>query len=336
MEANTPGKHPSPVQRARALGAQPGRVEAARTEVMLCAQKSQGLRKQGFVYELKLDGVRILAEIDGGAASLFYRSQRSAKTQFPEIEAALLGLRCSRAVLDGELVTFDEAGRPSFERLQQRLSQHGNEAKAVALRIPVALVVFDLLELDGLDLRPLPLAARREVLGALVHERSIVSTLDGLEHDGTTLFALCEAQGMEGVVGKDLSSPYQEGQRSGAWFKVKIERHASFHVVGYTRGEGSRKRMGALELAEQSEDGTFTWRGRVGSGLTDALIAQLQTALASFERETPVLQANFDKKERVWTEPVLRARVRYLGISGEGRLRFPVLLGIEGPPKPRK
>ena len=329
MEANTPGKHPSPVQRARALGAKPGRVEAARTEVMLCAQKSQGLRKQGFVYELKLDGVRILAEIEGGVASLFYRSQRSAKTQFPEIEAALLGLRCSRAVLDGELVTFDEAGRPSFERLQQRLSQHGQEAKAVALRIPVALVVFDLLEIDGLDLRPLPLAARREVLSTLVHQRSIVSTLDGLEHDGTALFALCEAQGMEGVVGKDLSSPYQEGQRSGAWFKVKLERHASFHIVGYTRGEGSRKQLGALELAEQGTDGAYRWRGRVGSGLTDAMIAQLVAALTPFERGTPVLDAKFDKKERVWTEPVLRAKVRYLGISSEGRLRFPVLLGIE-------
>jgi bifunctional non-homologous end joining protein LigD len=299
---------------------------------MLCAQKSQGLRKPGHLYELKLDGVRILAEVDTGTAKLFYRSQRSAKTQFPEIETALLALRCTRAVLDGELVTFDDAGRPSFERLQQRLSQHGRDAQVVAQRVPVALVVFDLLELDGLDLRPLPLRARRQVLGELITERSIVSTLDGLEDDGSLLFAMCEAQSLEGVVGKDLSAPYQEGQRTGAWFKVKLERQATFHIVGYTRGEGSRSRLGALELAERDARGAFVWRGRVGSGLTDAMVERLLSDLRPFERSAPVLDAPFDKKERVWTEPAFHAKVRYLGVSREGRLRFPVLLGVERAP----
>ncbi len=296
-------------EKALELGAKKGAVQASRLTPMLCTLDDVPVDRPGWLYELKLDGVRILAERRDTEARLFYRTHRSATASFPEIVEALKTLLARDVVLDGEIITFDDAGRPSFQRLASRIhARRPGDIGFLRDAVPVVFVAFDILSLGDLDLRTLPLSDRKAVLEDVVRGAGVIRTLDYFENDGSALLAFCDSHGLEGLVAKQMSSAYRVGPtRSGHWIKVKRVREDDFIATGYTQGKRSRKRLGALELATY-QDGELTACGRVGSGLSD--------------REIELLL------ERLSEEAPLVVRVRYAGWTEDGNLRHPVYLGM--------
>jgi bifunctional non-homologous end joining protein LigD len=298
---------------------------------MRCTESGARLDDRNSLYELKLDGVRMLAERHGEHVQLRYRTQRNATAAFPDLVRALRAIPATRVILDGEIVAFDARGMPSFARLAERIHKTEPRAIAQAARaVPVQYVVFDILALDDLDLRQLPLRARKQILAALLRGKGFVRLLDYADGDGHALFALCQAHALEGVIAKHADSPYVMGpQRSSHWTKLKHVHSDDFVVIGYTRGKGSRAPMGALEVASFA-GGKLITRGRVGSGLDDRAIDELQLLLAKdIVKKSPAEgELMAAPAGRTVVAPKVVVSVQHSGFTEEGRLRHPVYRGI--------
>jgi bifunctional non-homologous end joining protein LigD len=300
---------------------------------MLCEPSGTeaGLADSNRLYELKLDGVRILAERDGVDVGLWYRTHRPAATSYPEIVRAMRSLIAERVVLDGEILAFDDSGRPSFHRLARRIhALRPRDAAAAALEVPVVYVVFDVLQIGDRDLRGVPLIDRKQLLERLVPEKGVIRRLDHFEGSGQALFAFCKEQGLEGVVGKRKDGPYRPGpKRSSDWTKFKCEREADFVVVGWLEGKGGGQKLASLELATYAGD-RLVLRGRVGSGLTDSTIRELSARLAKLEvdRSPAEGKANRVTSKRHFARPEIVVSVQFAGWTEEGGLRHPRFRGV--------
>lgn len=315
---------------ALALGCPRGRLDGRKISPMLCtvADVPTG---NGWIYELKMDGVRIIADKSERGVDLFYRSGRSGTSAYPEVARAVAALPATRLVLDGEIVAFDERGRPSFERLASRIHTAPRADLRNALQdVPVIFLVFDLLAVGDAVLVDLPLRKRKELLARLIPAPGVLRVLDHLEAGGEKLFTFCHENGLEGVVSKRADGPYRQGPaRSGDWVKTKTEQEARFVVVGHTVGERGRARLGALDLASYEGD-RLVWRGKVGSGLSDAKIEELLGLLAPLATTAPTATGPYDAapRGRTHVRPEIVVDVRFLEWSDEGHVRFPVYLGV--------
>ena len=227
---------------AEALGAVRAPVDVSTATPMLCALTGAELTDASRLYELKIDGVRIVADKHARAVALRYRNGRAASSSYPEIARAVATLAPERVVLDGEVVAFDEQGRPSFQRIAPRIhAERPLDVKAAMNEVPVSYLAFDLLALGDFDLRSLPLSARKSLLMKLIRGKGYIRALDHLEGDGQALFDLCHAQRLEGVVAKRADAPYRHGpRRTEDWVKIKTERDDEFVVIGFMRGKGAR------------------------------------------------------------------------------------------------
>ena len=310
-----------------------GRPDAQGLTPMLCAMDGASLTDPERLYELKLDGVRIVADKHGSQVALRYRNGRAATASYAEIARAVSLLPIDDAILDGEIVTFDAEGKPSFQRLAPRIhAQRPLDIEQARASVPVVYLVFDLLGLAGRDLTGLPLLERKRILSQLVRGRGLVRVLDHIENDGSALYELCRRERLEGVVAKRKQSPYRCGpRRSTDWVKIKCERDDDFVVMGYCEGHGSRKSLGALCIGTYAR-GELEYRGRVGSGLSDASVRLLLPELV--EREQPdypghgAVPEDAGTEKARWVRPELVVQVRYHGFTEEGRLRAPVFLGV--------
>ncbi len=317
---------------AEALGALRGPVEVSGATPMLCAVTGAELADPSRIYELKLDGVRIIADKRARAVALRYRNGRAASSSYPEIARAVALLAPARVVLDGEVVAFDAQGRPSFQRIAPRIhADRPLDVRAAMSEVPVSYLVFDFLALNDLDLRPLPLSARKRLLMQLIRGRGYVRALDHLEGDGRALFDLCRTQRLEGVVAKRAMAPYRHGpRRTDDWVKLKTERDDDFIVIGYMPGKGTRGPLGALCVASYAGE-RLVYRGRVGSGLDAGTLGTLEPALDArrVARFPAAGSAPEDAKGAAWVRPELVVSVRFLGFTeGEPRLRAPVFRGL--------
>lgn len=284
----------------------------------------------GYLHELKMDGVRIVATKDERGVELKYRSGRSATAAYPEVARAIASLPPEALVLDGEIVSFDDSGKPNFEKLATRIHKNVRDTAAAFSETPVVFMVFDLLRVGAVTLTEVPLHHRKRLLKKIIPGSGLLRVLDHIEGGGERLFAFCRSQGLEGVVTKRADARYHPGPgRTLEWIKTKCEREDDFVVVGYTVGENSRKRLGALDLA--SWDGeNWVIRGKVGSGLNDARVDELRKVLDGHEskRETAIGGYDSAPRGRTYIEPFLVVSIRYLEWSEEGALRFPVFLGV--------
>lgn len=322
---------------AARLGARRATPDVASLVPMLCATSGASLSDPERVYELKLDGVRIIADKRGDEVALRYRSRRSATHSYPEVARALRALAPERVVLDGEIVAFDEHGKPSFQALGSRIhAARPEDIKRALASGPVSYIVFDLLQLGEHDLRSLPLLERKALLARLLPGRGVAWVLDHVRADGRKLFAWCEREGFEGVVAKRARSPYRPGpQRGNDWVKIKCSREDELVVLGWLPGKSHRQRLGALELG--SWDGRqWVYRGRAGSGLTDADVEQLLGLLEPLRRESPAFVGEpIDRaSECRFVEPRVVVRVSYLEWTPEGRLRMAVYRGLRHDKRP--
>lgn len=315
------------IEQATTLGAKPWATVPTKLTPMLCATEGAVLDDPERVYELKLDGVRVLAHRTGDAVQLNYRSGRVAGVSFPEIQRAVQTLFATDFVIDGEIVAFDEAGRPNFQRLAKRFAvSKPFEVRQAMAEVSAVYCVFDILSLGNLDLTGLTLLQRKSLLRKLVPGKGLVRYLDHMEGAGEALVRLCEARGLEGVISKRKHSTYHSGARSTDWVKHKIEEEAEFVVVGWVAGNGHRAQLGALELGSYRGK-QLVYRGRVGSGFSDQLLDAMKQQLPALATDTFACtelpeegMANSFPLVPKWV-----VRVRFLQWTPEGRLRMAVL-----------
>ncbi|HKW41129.1 MAG TPA: DNA ligase D [Gemmatimonadales bacterium] len=301
-------------------------VTLAEAEPMLAETREQAFSKPGWLFELKLDGYRVRAGRDGDEGRLITRNGHDIAAGFPEIARALVAMPFAGVILDGELVVPDEAGRPSFQRLQNRARVgRALDVRRAAVDSPGALFVFDLLAFEGYDLRPLPLEKRKALLRQVVPGVGPIKYVDHFEKDGEALYEQVVKLGLEGIVAKKADAPYRAG-RSPNWIKIRADRTDDFAVVGFTRPKGSRSGFGALDLGAY-EDGKLVYGGRAGSGFTDKELNDVSAVLERSVRATPAFTGPVPQDEgHTWVEPTLVAEVRYKEWTDEGLLRQPVFV----------
>ncbi|MFL6197648.1 MAG: DNA ligase D [Thermoanaerobaculia bacterium] len=273
--------------------------------------------KKGWVFELKYDGFRLLAEKNGEGARLAYRSRRDATGIFPEILRAVADLPFESILLDGEAVVLDESGRPDFQSLQRR----GQRTQSI--ENTAVFFVFDLLSFEGYDLRPLPLSVRKSVLRRVLSEGGLLRYVEEVPERGEDFYAAVAGMGLEGVVAKKEDSPYRGGY-SGHWLKIRVDRSADFAIVGYEPGPGGFR---CLHLAV-CEGGGLVYAGTVGSGFDAREQAEIRARLEAAKRPAPAADGATGPRSVVWVEPELVCEVRYKEWTRGGHLRQPVFLRL--------
>lgn len=325
-------------QHAAEAGATKADVDVKELVPMLCATTDPPFGRAGWIYELKLDGVRIIADKSGDSVALRYRSRRGATLAYPEIARAVRSLAAERVVLDGEIVAFDGEGRPNFQRLARRIHVGTPfEVKRASIEVPVVYLAFDMLAIGGRDLRSLPLLKRKELLQELVRGDGLVRTLDHIE-DGEALYKFCGEQEIEGVVAKKAASRYRPGpDRSEDWIKVKREREADFVVVGWIDGRGGRGDLGSIEVASWSGE-RLVHRGRVGSGFDHKELRAMLERVQSLETDASPAEGDVmpTTRTRHFTRPELVVSVAFSGWGESGHLRHPRYRGLRADMDPRK
>ncbi len=282
-------------------------------------------------YELKWDGVRTIAFVDGGRVRLTSRSEHDRTAAYPEVSGLGEVLGSHQAVLDGEIIALDAAGRPSFEALQPRmLVDDAARARRLAAWVPVSYMVFDLLHLDGSATIGLPYVERRRMLDGLGLSSEHWMVPPSHEGPGADVLAAAKAAGLEGVVAKRAGSPYRPGQRSADWVKVKLAHTQSVVIGGFIASSSSPAGLRALLVGIPGPDG-IAYAGKVGTGFGVQAVAELLALLALLGRPdspfaTPVPRA--DAAGTTWVEPQLVGEVRFSEWTRAGRLRQPVWLGL--------
>ncbi len=285
----------------------------------------------GWTYEMKWDGVRTIGYVDGGRLTLLSRNDHDVTSTYPELRRLGESLGSTQVILDGEIVAFDELGRPSFGRLQQRLGvTAAAQTRRLAAEHPVVYILFDLLHLDGQSTLSLPYAQRRELLEGLELSGPAWQTPPALDGEGTDLLAATREQGLEGIVAKRTDSTYQPGRRTASWLKIKNILDVEVVVGGWSPGTGRRSdTLGAL-LVGIPEDEGLRYVGKVGTGFSDALLRDLEKRLTRLERKTsPFLDVpRKDAKDAHWCSPTLVGEVAYSSWTNDGRLRHPRWRGL--------
>jgi bifunctional non-homologous end joining protein LigD len=290
-----------------------------------------------WLFEIKHDGYRALAFKDGKDVRLVSRNRKA--FDYPQLLAALKSLPAERVILDGEIAALDEKGRSSFQLLQLFKSS-GN--------VPLVYYIFDLLSLEGKDLRGQPLNARRKLLANVLKKApENVRLSDELRGTKDDLLRVAQEFGLEGLVAKRKSSLYESGRRSGAWVKFKITKSQEFLIGGYTLTEGGRKYFGSLLVGYHSPRGLM-FAGRVGTGFSDKLLANLYAKFQNLNESTcPFVNLPEKSKGRwglgitpavmkrcVWLKPVLVAQIKFTEWTNDDQLRQPVFLGLRTDKEP--
>lgn len=303
---------------------------------MLARAGSLPSDERGWVYEIKWDGVRAIAHSQPGELRLESRNVKEITGQYPELARLNRALSSHAAILDGEIVAFDEQGRPSFAALQRRMHiGSATQAKRLAKVSPVTYMIFDLLWLDGHSLMELPYRDRRELLEALALSGESWQTPEQLQGNGKDVLAATAEQQLEGIVAKRPDSLYEPGARSTSWVKVKNVGRQELVIGGWMPGEGKRKqRIGALLVGVYEPDGAFRYAGRVGTGFSEAELDRLAELLAPLARERSPFTAG-DRSEigqpprgAVFCEPQLVAEVEFTEWTAAGSLRHPSYKGL--------
>jgi bifunctional non-homologous end joining protein LigD len=282
-------------------------------------------------FEVKWDGIRAIAYAQPGRLRVESRNLRDISDGYPELRGLIGELGMREAVLDGEIVAFDDAGRPSFERLQSRMHVTSPSAvRRLAMSTPVVYAIFDLLYLEGRSLMALPYERRRETLESLGLGGRAWRVPAVHRGDGASLLEATRQQGLEGIVAKRLDSRYEPGRRTATWVKIKHTLRQELVICGWLPGAGRRsERIGALLMGVHEQSGELRYAGRVGTGFTDRMLADLVEQLAPLRRDsspfavTPKLPRN-----AVFVQPRLIAEIEFRQWTSDGVMRAPSYKGI--------
>jgi len=292
-----------------------------------------------WLYEIKYDGVRILALRDGAHVRLFARSGTEVTERYPEVTLAFDAMPFDRFVIDGEIVALLDDGRPNFGKLQTRM--HVSDpatARKLSFSTPTIDFVFDLLAFDGFDLRAMTLEARKKILGQLIRGEGPIRYCDHIVGRGKDFFHAAEQMGLEGIIAKRRESKYR-GTRSDDWLKIKAPKRRDFVIGGYTNPDGSRTHFGALLMGVYEDDGGFRYVGKVGTGFNGNTLKAIHEKLKPIEIDkSPFRIAKnlvLPERRAHFVEPKLVANVRFGELTSEGCVRHPSFMKLADGIDPR-
>jgi len=292
-----------------------------------------------WLFEIKWDGYRVVSFIENGKVRMVSRNQNDLGPRYPELRELPKLVNAKSAILDGEVVVLDEQGRPSFSLMQQRtgIRAHGRQAPSRP-ELPIIYYVFDLLYLDGYDLRPVGLDDRKRVLRQILPPGELVRFSDHHAGQGIALFQVAKQKGLEGIVAKKCNSCYEE-RRTREWLKIKITQTADCVIGGYTRPEGARQYFGSLVLGLYNNKKQLIHVGHAGTGFNHATLKQIFEVLKEIETKNSPFTGPVDAKNVHWVKPERVAEVKFsewTHETSEGgfKLRAPVFLGLRDDKNP--
>ena len=317
----------------------PGAVEASMPRMpkgvppTLAELREKPFSHPDWIFEIKWDGVRAVAQVQDGTTTLWARSGRDVTREYPEFRDLAAHLRVKNAILDGEIATLDEEGRSDFQKLQNRLGVQDPPSRLMQ-SVPLNYYFFDVMYADRFDLRKVPLLERKEFLHRILIPDNKIHYSDHVPQQGEALYEAAREKGLEGIIAKRADSVYS-GSRTSSWLKLKIVKELDAVVAGYTAGRGSRKYFGALVLGLY-ENNELKFIGSVGTGFDEATqkaifekFEDLRTSRAPF-REIPTLKEAVD-----WLKPELVARVTYGKWTEDAHLRVPVFVALRNDRAPQ-
>jgi bifunctional non-homologous end joining protein LigD len=322
-------------------------LDASSVDAMHCETADSAFTRDDWIFELKLDGYRLIAGKSHGEALLLTRNGNDYTSVFPEIARAVKALPFDECIVDGEVVCLDAKGIPSFSRLQQRGRLSSElEIRRAAVELPATFYAFDLLGFEDFDLRPMPLVRRKELLSEVVPKLGPLRYLDHIEREGEAFLEQVTAMGLEGIVAKKAKSKYS-GKRSNDWLKIKAERTGDFVIVGFTKPKGSRSHLGALQLADWVT-GRLVYGGRVGTGFNEALLKELHGLLDPIIRSEPLCAGPVfapgddprtseqipETSTTIWTDAVHVVEVKYREFTPDGLLRHATFVRLRTDKRP--
>jgi bifunctional non-homologous end joining protein LigD len=303
----------------------------ARIEPMLATLASRPFSDPDWLYEIKWDGFRVEAVVSDGKVRIYTRNLQDAETYFPKLLNPPSWIEARQAIVDGEVVALDDAGRPDFGLLQERLGEVGAGG--------LVYQAFDLLYLDGRSLLAVALEDRKRLLKSVLRPHSRVRFAAHVEGEGQAFYEAAGAQGLEGVIAKLRRSTYEPGRRSPAWLKLKVRPEQELVVGGWTPGMGNAKDLGALAVGVY-EDGHLRFAGKVGSGFDGRARRLIRDRLAKLETEEPPFDPapprdyrgrwGGELRDVHWVRPELVIRAELGGWSRDGMVRQAAYKGIDG------
>ncbi|HEY6905222.1 MAG TPA: non-homologous end-joining DNA ligase [Candidatus Acidoferrales bacterium] len=328
----TSGK-PAEVTRKAILNPEelPGAKKAAMPDhlpVALATLADKPFSNSDWLFEIKWDGERAVSFVRDGEVELRSRSGREITQEYPELKGLPKTLNARKAIVDGEVVVLDEAGRSNFMRIQQRFGVLNPSAR-LQQTVPVTYYLFDLLYYDGYDLRNVALETRKELLRSLLTPSDRVRFSDHQIEKGIELYEVAKQQGLEGIIAKRRDSIYP-GKRSSLWLKFKIVQDIDAVIGGWTAPRKSREHFGALLMGLYDAEGNLEYIGSVGTGFTQDLLTSIYKTLQDLQtRDSPFRTAPKLKEAVHWVKPELVARVKFGQWTNDKKLRAPVFLGFQ-------
>ena len=285
---------------------------------MLAKESTKSFSDKDWLYEIKWDGYRAIAELNNGEVKLYSRNGNSFVAAYPQIFEALQKLSIN-AVLDGEIVVINEEGKPDFQKLQH-YAEHPN--------YPIVYYVFDLLRLKNKDLYDVPLIDRKTRLQKLIGENDVIKYSDHVVEQGDSLFEAAKQKDLEGIMAKKADSLYYPGKRTNEWLKIKHHKSEEAIIVGFTAPRGKRKYFGALVLGIK-KDGKLLYAGHTGSGFNEQSLKEL------YDKLVPIVQTDSPFSEKVktnmpvtWVAPQYVCELKFTEWTRDGKMRHPIFLRL--------
>jgi bifunctional non-homologous end joining protein LigD len=270
-----------------------------------------------WIFEVKWDGYRAIAEIDKSGNKLYSRNGLTFDKAYPKVFEALKNIK-SHAVIDGEIVVFDENGKPNFQKLQN----FRNSDKFV-----IQYYVFDCIKLEGKSITHLSLLERKQIVRDLLPKSDVIKYCDHVEDEGKTLFKEMQKMNLEGMIAKRKTSVYQIGKRTSDWLKIKNVKTQEAIIVGFTAPKGSRTSFGSLLLAVKKR-AKLAYIGNVGTGFTESSLKDLHSKLMKITRKSSALEVPPKGSDITWVAPVLVCNIKFTEITADGSVRHPVFQGL--------
>jgi bifunctional non-homologous end joining protein LigD len=323
----------------------PGAVEKpmpTKIRPMLATPIDEPFDNPAWLFEIKWDGYRAIGFIEDSAVRLVSRNQNDLTGQFAELRELPKFVKARNAIFDGEIVAIDEQGRPSFSLMQQRTGfQPGKRRLPGREGVPILYYAFDLLYLDGYDLRRVALEKRKELLQSVLESGEIVRFSDHYSEKGRELFEVARQRGLEGILAKKRDSPYQE-ERTRDWLKIKITQRQECVIGGYTDPEGTRQYFGSLVLGLYDKRGHLVHVGQVGTGFDQRTLKEIYERLKPLEIKTSPFHGEIGGLRKVhFVSPKLVAEIKFSEwthetAEGGMKLRAPVFLGLRFDKDPKE
>jgi bifunctional non-homologous end joining protein LigD len=283
-----------------------------------------------YSYEIKWDGIRVLIRKIGEQIEILSRNGNNITEKFPKIVKAVAEMNLQTGLMDGEIVCLDTMGIPDFAKVISRLHLTGKDAiERASINNKATVYLFDLLFLDGIDLRPLPIEKRRKWLNISYKDTEYLRFSQSFP-DGEALFEAIKKQGMEGIICKRNGSTYQSNARGADWLKVKVRNTEDAIIIGYTRGQGDRALLFGSLILGQYENDRLVYKGKVGTGFNDQKLKEILSTLATVPKaKKQITEAIDEESNAVWLEPKLWCEVQIASLTTNKTFREPVFVKMK-------